>query len=158
MRTFLEVKMGILVVDPNVLSVVCPAYSCDLWRLRSFTERSTFDPGISEVGLAQFLDNSQCICITPLSWNSLGNLKKTCPDSRYEFHHRAEWPRWQSSMGGWSSKWIRFHGTNNPFPFFRSRRILGVFPWGQGSKFVSTCMRNEAISCMYCLPLFRSPN
>ena len=86
---------------------------------------------------------SKLSAVLPLSSNSLRKPNKTCPDSTYKFHHRTEWPQWQSSTRGRFSKLIRFHGTNNPFPFFRSRRILGVFSWSRGSRFVSTCIRKE---------------
>jgi len=64
--SFLEAKTRILVIDPDMVSVLCPAYNRDRRRFGSFTKRSTFDPGIVEIGrFAYFLYDSQAICIIP---------------------------------------------------------------------------------------------
>ena len=98
--SFLEAKTRILVIDPDVVSVLCPAYNRNLRRFGSFTERSTFAPGIVEIErFAYFLYDSQTICIIPLSSNSVWNPNETCPDSICEFHHRTECP--QSQGSGW---------------------------------------------------------
>ena len=83
--TFLEAEGRILVIDPNLVSVV-PAYDRDLRTIDSFSKTSAFDPGISESGFAQFLYDSQIICAIPVNSNSSGDPNKTCLDSRYEFH------------------------------------------------------------------------
>jgi len=103
-----------------------------VWFGTHLTKISTCDPGIGERSFAHFLYDSQIsiyIQIIPLSSTSLGDSLwgKVYPNSRHESHRWTEWQLWQSWERGQSPTHSSFHSTNNPFPFFRSTRILGVF-------------------------------
>lgn len=61
--TFLKMKVWILVVDPDMVSVVVPAYNRNLRSFSSFSKTSPFGPGVGKRVFAQFLYDSQIICI-----------------------------------------------------------------------------------------------
>lgn len=55
---FPEVQMRVLVIDPDLVSLIYPGYNCDLRRPDSFREGNAFDPGFCQSRLACFMDNS----------------------------------------------------------------------------------------------------